>query len=97
MALHEELKRYLDDGQFSLSADYPRAYELIKKAAERLEELETGNTSTNTGMLATPKLPTLEECNREVQSRIWAGGFASTSVNITECVYIFISRQLQHT
>jgi hypothetical protein len=46
MALHEELKRYLDDGQFSLSEDYPRAYELIKRAAERLGELETGNTAT---------------------------------------------------
>jgi hypothetical protein len=48
-------------------------------------------TSTNKPM---PKLPTLAECQTEVQSQIWGGGFKGTSSNITEIVYNFISRQL---
>ena len=40
------------------------------------------------------KMPTLEECQKEVQSRIWAGGFVGTSTNITEVVYKFICRHI---
>ena len=48
-------------------------------------------TSPNTG---SPKLPTLEECQKVVQSHIRSDIFVGTSVNVTECVYNFISRQL---
>jgi hypothetical protein len=41
-----------------------------------------------------PKLPTLAECQTEIQSQIWGGGFKGTSSNITEIVYNFICRQL---
>jgi len=52
-----------------------------------------GNTNTFTN-IGSPKLPTLEECQKEVQSRIWAGGFVGTSTNITEVVYKFICRHI---
>ena len=52
---------------------------------------EALNSSHNKPM---PKLPTLAECQTEVQSRVWGGGFVGTSSNITEIVYNFISRQL---
>lgn len=40
------------------------------------------------------KMPTLDECHKEVQSRIWASGFVGTSINITEVVYNFICRHI---
>lgn len=43
-------------------------------------------TSTNIG---SPKLPTLDECQREVQSQLWTGAFKS-SMSVTEIVYNFI-------
>ena len=48
----------------------------------------------NSHQHAQAKIPTLQECQKEVQSRIWAGGFVGTSTNIIEVVYNFICRQL---
>ncbi len=52
----------------------------------------TPSASHNSAML---KLPTLDECHKEVQSRVWAGGFVGTSSNITEIVYNFIVGNIQ--
>lgn len=52
------------------------------------------NTSTNTEMLP---LPTLEECEKEVQRCLWQGSTKGTSFNITKCVYDFICRQQRHS
>ncbi len=58
---------------------------------------EIANTSTNTGMLVSPKLPTLAECQAHVQRELWGSHAIASSVTTTELVYDFISRQLQHT
>lgn len=40
------------------------------------------------------KMPTLKECQEEIQSRIRAGDLVSTPANITEVVYKFICRHI---
>ena len=62
--------------------------DILNSAQKELEEVK----SYNTGI---PKLPSLEECHREVQSHVWGGKFVAKSSNITEIVYEFIVRQLQ--
>ena len=60
---------------------------------EQAADTKEQNTSTNSKSTQA-KMPTLEECQKEVQSRIWAGGFVGTSTNITETVYNFICRHI---
>jgi hypothetical protein len=43
---------------------------------------------------AKEKMPTLEECQAEIQSQMWRGALACSSFTITEAVYNFIVRKL---
>ena len=65
--------------------------EVVERDYSRQDNEESPVTSTNKPM---PKLPTLEEVQKEVQSIVWGGGFLGTSSNITEIVYKFICRKL---
>ena len=64
---------------------------MIRGDDEDAPQEDIGSATVNKPM---PKLPTLAECQNEVQSCVWGGGFKGTSSNITEIVYNFISRQL---
>ena len=43
---------------------------------------------------AKAKMPTLEECQAEIQAKIWRGGFTCISFTVTEAVYGFIVEKL---
>jgi hypothetical protein len=58
------------------------------------EPRKTGGSKRHNTQHTQAKMPTLEECQKEVQSHIWAGGFVGTSTNITEVVYKFICRHI---
>ena len=79
---------YPEDWNRRASTDSIGADQNIRK------ELDTLTDVLNRLTAGQAKMPTLDECQKEVQSRIWTGDFIGTSTNITEVVYNFIRRHI---